>query len=192
MLRVIAGKYRRRRLQTLPGEATRPMLDRVRETLFNVLRGRIEGKTFVDLYAGTGAVGIEALSRGAARAVFVESAHEAVRVIRENLKTLDAEQDADVRETTVAAALASLQGDVYFVGPPYVMEQEYAETLGHLGESAPTLVVAQHAGSHALAERYGRLERVRMIRHGKNVLSFYEPAREAENPAREELGRKGR
>jgi 16S rRNA (guanine966-N2)-methyltransferase len=95
-MRVIGGEFRSRRLKSIPGLATRPTPDRLRETLFNVLAPRIEGAVFVDAYAGTGAVGIEALSRGAARCVFVESGRRAVEAIRENLHALGIEGRASV------------------------------------------------------------------------------------------------
>lgn len=87
-MRVIAGKFRSRTLRTLRGMALRPTSDRLRETLFNVLGAAVEGSTFVDLFAGTGAIGIEALSRGAQRVIFVENHAAAVKLIRENLKSL--------------------------------------------------------------------------------------------------------
>lgn len=174
MLRVIAGKYRHRRLESLEGQDTRPMLDRLRETLFNVIGGRIVGKALVDLYAGTGAVGIEALSRGAASVIFVEQNPRAAKVIDRNLATLDAASDARIVLSAVADALPDIEGDVYFLGPPYALHKEYENTLTTLGASPLELVIAQHARSHELAARYGGLERVRIIRQGKNSLSFFE------------------
>src|SRR6185369_1737309 len=97
-MRVIAGEFRRRLLKSVPGLDTRPTPDRMRETLFNILALRIEGASFADLYAGTGAVGIEALSRGARSVLFVEANRAAVGVIRQNLKSLGAESRADVRQ----------------------------------------------------------------------------------------------
>src|SRR5438105_7097589 len=95
-MRVIAGEFRSRKLKTLPGLATRPTPDRLRETLFNILAPRIEGSVFLDAYAGTGAVGIEAVSRGAKRAIFVDKSRAAVEVIRENLTTLGLTDRAEV------------------------------------------------------------------------------------------------
>ena len=172
-MRVIAGKYRRRLLQSLPGRETRPMLDRLRETLFNVLQTTIGGKIFVDLYAGTGAVGIEALSRGAKRAVFVEENPEAVRVIRENLRQLGAEESADVVLSPVRDALPGISGDIFFLGPPYAAVQEYDDTLAALGQAPPRMVIAQHAKAHALAAEYAQLACFRSIHQGTNSLSFY-------------------
>lgn len=185
-LRVIAGRYKRRHLQSLPGEETRPMLDRMRETLFNVLQGQLEGKVFADLYAGTGAVGIEALSRGAARAIFVESGSAAVELIRANLRTVGAQDEARIVFSPVDRALPGLQADIVFLGPPYRAAAEYTNTLTVLGESVPPLVIAQHDRAHPLAEHYGRLERFRVIEMGRNVLSFFRPREEpaADSPVR--------
>src|SRR5260370_13861393 len=102
-MRVIAGEFRSRTLKSLPGVDGRPTPDRLREALFNVLAPRLEGMVFADLYAGTGAVGIEALSRGARRALFVEQDRAAVGLIRANLKSLGIEARADVRQGKVSA-----------------------------------------------------------------------------------------
>ena len=104
-MRVIAGEFRSRRLKTLPGLDTRPTPDRLRETLFNVLAPAIEGAVFIDAYAGTGAVGIEALSRGARRCIFIERNRAAVEVIRDNLAALALGARAEVFSGKVAAVL---------------------------------------------------------------------------------------
>jgi 16S rRNA (guanine(966)-N(2))-methyltransferase RsmD len=166
------------------------MLDRMRETLFNVLQGQVEGSVFADLYAGTGAVGIEALSRGARRGVFVESNPAAVEVIRANLNLLGAQNDARIVLAPVAGALPGLAADIVFLGPPYQAADEYANTLTELGKSAPPLVIAQHDRARPLADRYGELERFRTIEMGRNALSFFrkhEPER-GESPDTEAVG----
>src|SRR5437773_9929637 len=118
-MRVIAGEFRSRRLKTMDGLALRPTPDRLREALFNVLAPRIAGVTFLDAYAGTGSVGIEALSRGAARAIFVEKNRAAVEVIRENLRTLGVESRAEVLTGKAAWVLERLAADIVFMDPPY-------------------------------------------------------------------------
>src|SRR5881394_372875 len=105
-MRVIAGEFRSRRLKTLPGLALRPTPDRLREALFNVLARRIEGATFLDAYAGSGSVGIEALSRGASHAIFVEKHFAAVKMIRENLGALRIEDRATVLQRASLTALS--------------------------------------------------------------------------------------
>jgi 16S rRNA (guanine(966)-N(2))-methyltransferase RsmD len=154
----------------------RPTPDRLREALFNILAPRIEGCVFADLYAGTGAVGIEALSRGAARAVFVEQKHAAARVIHENLKALGIEARAKVYEGRVTASLPRLEADIVFLDPPYPLEKEYAAALTLLGGKMADMVIAQHPTRVKLEETYGRLRRSRLLKQGDNQLSFYQPA----------------
>ncbi len=170
-MRVIGGEFRSRRLKSIPGLATRPTPDRLRETLFNILAPRIEGAVFVDAYAGTGAVGIEALSRGAARCVFVESGRRAVEAIRENLHALGIEERASVVAGKVAAALGWLEADIVFLDPPYEMEGEYRAALEQAGAG---LVIAQHSARFDPGEAHGVWRRVRLLRQGDNALSFYE------------------
>jgi 16S rRNA (guanine966-N2)-methyltransferase len=172
-MRVIAGEFRSRRLKTLPGLATRPTPDRLRETLFNVLAPVIEGCVFLDAYAGTGAVGIEALSRGARRCVFVEKNRAAVDVIRENLATLGLANRTEVYTGKAIAVLERVPADIVFLDPPYELEKEYDATLDALGTSANKLVIAQHSSRTALQPEYGCLRRYRVLKQGDNSLSFY-------------------
>jgi 16S rRNA (guanine(966)-N(2))-methyltransferase RsmD len=172
-MRVIAGEFRSRRLKSMPGLATRPTPDRLRETLFDILAPHIEGITFVDAYAGTGAVGIEALSRGAARAVFLEKNRGAVEVIRENLRSLGLEARAEVVHGAALRYLGRYHGEIVFLDPPYNLENEYVPVLEELGRSSPKLVIAQHTTRFPLPERCGALRRRRYLRQGDNALSFY-------------------
>ena len=174
-MRVIGGEFRSRAIKSLPGLDVRPTPDRLREALFNILAPRIEGAIFADLYAGTGAVGIEALSRGAMRAIFVEQKYAAVKAIRENLRSLGIEGRAEVRQGRVTAMLPRLEAGIVFLDPPYALENEYTAALGLLGEKPPPLVIAQHPPRLKLADRYGNLHRARLVKHGDNALSFYEP-----------------
>ncbi len=174
-MRVIGGEFRSRILKSLPGLDVRPTPDRLREALFNVLAPRIHGVVFADVYAGTGAVGIEALSRGASRAIFIEQSRAAVAVIRENLHSLGIEGRASVRQGRAAAVLPSIVADIVFIDPPYNQEPEYERALGILGEQQAALVIAQHASRLNLGESYGRLRRTRVLKHGDNSLSFFEP-----------------
>ncbi len=173
-MRVIAGKYRRRKLASLDGSATRPMPERMRETLFNILQGRIAGRAVADLFAGTGAVGIEALSRGAGRAVFVESNPKAAAVIRKNLASLGA--DAEVLTAAVERVLPAIAADIYFVTPPYADARAYEDTLTALAEKDHETVAAQHARSLELAEAYGDMRKFRTVDVGSNRLSLYRRA----------------
>ena len=175
-MRVIGGEFRSRRLQTLPGLEVRPTPDRLREALFNVLSPRIANSVFLDAYAGTGAVGIEALSRGARKAIFVESNRRAIKVIRENLTALGLEARAQIVHGKAHVYLESLTADIAFIDPPYQREREYSDALEIFGRTGPPLVIAQHISRFTLADAYGVLQRRRILKQGDNALSFFEPA----------------
>ena len=173
-MRVIGGEFRSRRLKSLPGPHIRPTPDRLRETLFDILAPRIEGAAFLDGYAGTGAVGIEALSRGAREAIFIERSRAAADLIRGNLKSLAIEARAQVFCAKALTVLERLTADIVFLDPPYDLAAEYGAALDLLGAAPPPLAIAQHDVRLALREDYGRLRRTRTVRQGDNVLSFYE------------------
>ena len=154
-MRIIAGSLRSRRFEAPPGLKTRPTSDRLRETLFNVIAARIEGAALLDLYAGSGAVGIEAMSRGAARVLFVERAAAALKVLRGNLAGLGLRDGAEVRAESVAAFLRRAAGvpfDVIFLDPPYDAEGEYEKTLGSLGGNSAAVAKSWRRG-HCGARR---------------------------------------
>ena len=170
-MRVIGGEFRSRVLKTLPGLNTRPTPDRLREALFNILSPRINGAEFLDAYAGTGAVGIEAVSRGARRAIFIENNPAALDVLRQNLASLEIEKRTEVFTSKTIPVLNRLSADIAFLDPPYELEPEYALALSVI--QAP-FVLAQHSSRFALQEEYGRLRRVRVLKQGDNSISFYE------------------
>lgn len=135
MLRVIAGSAKGHKLKTLEGRLTRPTSDRIKESLFNILSGVIEGACFLDLYAGTGSIGIEALSRGAKSATFVDENPQCIKIIRDNLEHTKLTEKANVLKSSVTAALRLIatQGnmfDIIFIDPPY-------------GKGIPDVVVAE-------------------------------------------------
>jgi 16S rRNA (guanine966-N2)-methyltransferase len=181
-MRVIAGKYRSRTLRSLKGQALRPTSDRLRETLFNILGAAVSGATFVDLYAGTGAVGIEALSRGAKHAIFVEQHAPAAALIRRNLEPLGIGTEAEILGMSVARAIERLEArnvhaQFIFLDPPYAADAEYEDTLEALGESpivAPgARVVVEHLRKREMPDRVGELELARVVEQGDAALSFY-------------------
>ena len=152
-MRVIAGKARRIPLITPPGNDTRPTTDRIKETLFNILQDDLYDCRFLDLFAGSGGIGIEALSRGAAKATFVENDRKAVQCIKSNLEKTGLAQQADVRTTDVTVAIAALgrEGDPYdiiFADPPYRKGWE-EKLLGLLADSnvanEDTLIITESA-----------------------------------------------
>jgi len=181
-MRVIAGKYRSRTLRSLKGQALRPTSDRLRETLFNILGPTVEGSMFVDLYAGTGAVGIEALSRGARAVTFVEQHAPATALIRRNLESLEIGGKAEILGVDVLRGLERLEArhlhaQFVFLDPPYAATGEYERVLEFLGDSlivAPDgRVIAEHLRKRALPERIGELELTRVVEQGDTALSFY-------------------
>lgn len=172
-MRVIGGEFRSRRLKSLPGLTTRPTPDRLRETLFDILGSMIENKVFLDAYAGTGAVGIEALSRGAARAIFIERRKAIANIISENLASLGVTDRAVVVAARALTAITRYKAHIVFLDPPYDLESEYAQALDVLSQDAPDVVIAQHSVRMALGEEYGALQHTRDVRQGDNVLSWY-------------------
>jgi 16S rRNA (guanine966-N2)-methyltransferase len=183
-MRIIAGKYRSRQIQTVAGNDVRPTTDMLRETLFNVVSAArpIEDTAWLDVYAGSGAVGIEALSRGARQVYFIESSRKAVTLIRQNLASLKIQSGFEVIERDADAALRRLDSqavacDVCFLDPPYAEEEEYENTLRFLSQSqmigAQTLVVAEHSKRYDPGDQVGALVRFRDLKQGDAVLSFY-------------------
>ena len=185
-MRVIAGTYKSRILKSLKGLALRPTSDRLRETLFNVLAPNIAGSGFVDLFAGTGAIGIEALSRGAAEVVFIENHAPAATLIRRNLESLGINTGVTVLAVDALRGLAMLASrkqhstpgfDYIFLDPPYAAVEEYPRVLEFLGSAellAPgAVVVAEHSRKFDLREEAGALQRFRVLRQGDAALCFY-------------------
>lgn len=195
-MRIIAGKYRGRRLQSPPSRQTRPTSDRLRETLFNILAPRIEGTRLLDLCAGTGAVGIEALSRGASHATFVDHSRKMCALIEENLNALKIESEkVTVANTEVITFLkkcgkqiepsiavglvprVAQSFDMIFFDPPYAADYEAALNL--IAKQAGKLlsengvVVVEHHKKTDLADAFGALQRYRTLKQGDSVLSFY-------------------
>ncbi len=185
-VRVIAGRFRSRPLRSLPGIDLRPTADRLRETLFNVLSAGnptvFEGKVWLDLCAGTGAVGIEALSRGAAKVYFVESASAAARLIGRNLDSLGVDAGFEVVKEDVIRALRRLEAksvtaNFIFLDPPYRMEKVYVQVLQLLSRSpllaSDAVLIAEHDKRFEPLDRSAPLQRYRKLEHGDAVLSFY-------------------
>ena len=188
-MRVIAGTYRSRILKSLKGLALRPTSDRLRETLFSVLGPDVAGSRFIDLFAGTGAVGIEALSRGATELVFVENHAPAAALIRRNLESLGIRKGPTVLATDVIHGLEKLASrkksgtspyDYVFLDPPYDAAKDYARVLESLGSGnllAPGgVVIAEHRRDFELPEEVGALQCYRVLKQGDAALSFYRRA----------------
>lgn len=174
MLRIIGGEFRSRLLKSVPGDSTRPTPDRLRESLFSILTPDLEGATFVDAYAGTGAVGLEALSRGASKAILIEKDPGAAAICKANIEALKVADRVRLVKARAAAVIADYPVDILFLDPPYPLEKEYALCLNAAQQHG--LVIAQHASRFALEETYGALTRYRTLRQGDNTLSFYQRA----------------
>ena len=184
-MRVIAGKFRSRPLRSLRGLDIRPTSDRLRETLFNVLTSgnpdALTGSTWLDLFAGTGAVGIEALSRGADMVQFVESSKDAADLIAANLESLGIKSGFEILPQEVSRALPALERqqlrpDFIFLDPPYKLRNAYGESLDWLGKSdlgRRALVIVEHEKKFDPEEEFGALRRFRVLKQGDAALSFY-------------------
>jgi 16S rRNA (guanine966-N2)-methyltransferase len=180
-VRLIAGKYRSRALKGPGSLKLRPTSERLRETLFNVLGPAVEGSLFIDVFAGTGAMGIEAISRGAAEAFFVESYPKAVQLIRLNLEALEI-RNAELIQADAVSGLEKIahrrvMADFIFVDPPYESVDDYSRVLEFLDSAhliAPLgMVIVEHYFKQKLPERLVRLERTRLLEQGDASLSFF-------------------
>lgn len=193
-MRIVAGQYRSRLLKSPKGLELRPTSDYLRETLFNVLAPDVASSHFLDIFAGTGAVGIEALSRGAASVTFIESHRRTVALIKVNLAGLQITAGATVIASDALHALESLavrkpapQFDYLFLDPPYAAANDYDRVLAFLGSQnaensrgnrpallkPSTTVIAEHRRAFSLPPRFGALQQVRTITHGDASLSFF-------------------
>lgn len=181
-MRIIAGTRRGLRLRTLKGGHLRPTSDQLRETLFDVLGPRVADSRFLDAYAGTGAVGLEALSRGASEVVFIEHHRPAAELIRQNLAALKIDSGYRLMTCQVLTGLERLaeEGvgfDFVFLDPPYEEIREYHHALRQLGRSGlvlpATLVIVEHSRHVVLEDLYGSLARMRLLRHGDAQLALF-------------------
>jgi 16S rRNA (guanine966-N2)-methyltransferase len=184
-MRIISGTYRGRVLKSPSGNKTRPTSDRLRETLFNVLQTKIDSETrFLDLCAGTGAIGIEALSRGARQATFVDKSRRACGLIEENLDLLEVPEDqTEVFQNSAEEYLRRLDGnskswDIVFYDPPY--EDDYMNVIRLIADEETKLLkpdgvfIAEHHAKNILPDAVGELRRWRILKQGETNLSFYE------------------
>ncbi|MBK6314944.1 MAG: 16S rRNA (guanine(966)-N(2))-methyltransferase RsmD [Blastocatellia bacterium] len=181
-MRIISGQLRGRRLRAPEGRATRPTSDRVREALFNILSSRIGGAAFLDVCAGSGAVGLEALSRGAEKAVFVEHSRRALEHLEANIEHCGVASQSRIIPKEAVAALKALIGrgeqfDVVYVDPPYDADL-YPTILQLLGLSelvaADGVVIVERWTRDRLPAEAGSLRHYRDVRHGNSTLAFYE------------------
>jgi 16S rRNA (guanine966-N2)-methyltransferase len=182
---VIGGIHRGRRLRTVEGLAVRPTSDRLRETLFNILAPHVAGCRFLDICAGSGAIGVEAISRGAKQVTFIDSSRRACSVIEANLHALGVESEAAIINRDAVAALKQLakenkQFDIIFFDPPYASDI-YQEVMRLLDErsllSADAIVIAEHRAKTPPGNRFGSLRMYREVKQGESALAFYAASR---------------
>ncbi|HJQ67682.1 MAG TPA: 16S rRNA (guanine(966)-N(2))-methyltransferase RsmD [Blastocatellia bacterium] len=180
-MRVIGGQYRGRRLRAPHGDQVRPTSDRLRETLFNIIAPRVEGCRFLDICAGSGAIGIEALSRGAASATFIDKSRRASAIIESNLASLSITSNATVINRDALQALKRLsadaaQFDIIFFDPPYASEI-YSQVMGELASGLlldpEGVVITEHRAKRPPAAEYGELKMYREVKQGESALAFY-------------------
>jgi 16S rRNA (guanine966-N2)-methyltransferase len=178
-MRVIAGIYKGRRLKTLEGLSVRPTSDRLRETLFNILAPRIEEAHFADVCAGSGAVGIEALSRGARHVTFIESSLKAARIISENLRNCGIREGYRVINRDALRALKNLekaQFDVIYFDPPYDSEI-YTPVMWLIAKqdllAEGGVLIVEHRRQTPLLPNYDRLRPYRQVAQGESLLTFF-------------------
>jgi 16S rRNA (guanine966-N2)-methyltransferase len=181
-MRIIAGTHRGRRLRKPPGLMLRPTSDRVREALFSILGNRLPNCRFLDLYAGTGAVAIEAVSRGAAHVTCVESGVEALKLLRQNLLDCGMSHCITVRAQPVTQFLSRPDQrddpyDIVFADPPYALVGELQSLLSHVSMdrlfAADSWLVIEHAEKTALPASLGSGSYRRRYRYGDTALSIY-------------------
>jgi 16S rRNA (guanine966-N2)-methyltransferase len=181
-MRIIAGLYKSRHLKASPPAGTRPTSDKLRETLFNILGETVRGCTFLDGCAGVGAIGIEAISRGAERVVFVDQSRKATRMIRENLQGLDIDTgfkifEADLPKALDICAREAAVFDIAFLDPPYDRVDVYADALAKFATlpilAEPGVLILEHSKRTEMPDESGTLKKVRTLLQGDSALSFY-------------------
>ncbi|MGC5327183.1 16S rRNA (guanine(966)-N(2))-methyltransferase RsmD [Brevibacillus sp. SYSU BS000544] len=181
-MRIIAGDFKGRPLSAVPGKGTRPTTDKVRESIFNIIGPYFEGGTVLDLYAGTGGLGIEALSRGIEKAVFIDIDPKAISVIKENLSSFKLDNQVEVFRTDSHRALKALtkrelQFDLVFLDPPYA-KQKIAEEIQLLQDynllAPDAQIVTEHDASVVLPESIGTYAKVRFVTYGDTTVSIFE------------------
>ncbi|NGQ93875.1 16S rRNA (guanine(966)-N(2))-methyltransferase RsmD [Brevibacillus sp. SYP-B805] len=185
-MRVIAGELKGRPLSAVPGKGTRPTTDKVKESIFNMIGPYFDGGVALDLYAGTGGLGIEALSRGMEKAIFVEVDSRAFAVVKENIERLGLADRAELYRNDAARALKALAKrgipfDAVFLDPPYA-KQKIADEIAYLQEANlladEAWIVAEHAAADSLPTAVGRCTVDRTATYGDTTVTIYRHRRE--------------
>lgn len=180
-MRVVAGEFRGRRLDSIEGLDVRPTSDKVKESLFNILGSSVIDSIFLDLFGGTGGIGIEALSRGAKHVVFIDSGIKSIKVLKGNLDKLNIKDNAEVFHTDYSTAISKLykykrKFDIIFVDPPYrvgIAESALEEIDKNLILTESGIIVVEHDSRDEMPQRVGKLYKYRIKQYGSTGLSFY-------------------
>jgi 16S rRNA (guanine966-N2)-methyltransferase len=173
-MRIIAGSFKGRRLIGPPDSRVRPTSDSLRETLFNILGSRVDGRTMLDAFAGTGAVGLEALSRGAARVTFVERDRRVITVLEENIRRCGAASACAIVNRDFPGGIDG-RFDVVFLDPPYdVRDLDLVTEGGAACVAQDGRMILEHSRRRAAPDTAQALRRVRTVTAGDSALSFYE------------------
>jgi 16S rRNA (guanine966-N2)-methyltransferase len=184
-LRIIAGKAKGRKLEAPPGIKTRPITDMIKEALFNILSAKVLDSIFLDLYAGSGSVGIEALSRGAAKAVFVDNDHQAIKVLHQNLAKCGLQGEvyrSDVFDFLKRAVRNKLTFDIIYADPPFTQSSLFERTLHSLDNdellNSGGVIIIRVPRKSELTPRLNRIELERKKAYGESTLYFYRSIKE--------------
>jgi len=180
-LRVIAGEFRGRRLDRIEGMEIRPTSDKVKESLFNILGEAVIDCNFLDLFGGTGGIGIEALSRGAKHVVFIDSSIKSIKVLKGNLEHLKITEGAEVFNTDYETAIKKLhkynkQFDIIFIDPPYSRGMAQSALVCIAANpilSDDGLIIAEHDTKDEMPDKVGNLVLYRVKQYANTSLSFY-------------------
>jgi 16S rRNA (guanine966-N2)-methyltransferase len=183
-MRIISGKYKGHQLVSFSADHIRPTTDRVKESLFNMIQGSVEGAQVLDLFSGTGNLGLEALSRGAASVLFVEKNRKSIQILEKNLSKLRVEEPYQVLQKDVIGFLQNYQGepfDLIFADPPFTEAMAHDVMLAASGSKVfkpETLMMIESARREKILDDYPHLTRYDVREFGDKVLSFFEPKAE--------------
>lgn len=182
-MRVITGLAKGRRLKSLPGEDVRPTTDKVKEGLFSAIQFDIEGRRFLDLFAGSGQMGIEALSRGCQSCVFVDASKQAISVIKENISVCGFEENSRVINGDALSFLATCKEtfDIVFLDPPYkagLLENSLYSVTRIMSNYG--IIICEHPNNITLPEKVNGFKLSKLYRYGKINLTVYKKENENE------------
>lgn len=182
-MRIISGLAKNRKLKAPPGQDTRPITDMIKEALFNVLGSKVEEAVFLDLFAGSGSVGIEALSRGSKKVIFIDNSFSAIKVIKGNLEHCQLTTGSQVYKNDVFKALdillrRNMVFDIIYIDPPFTNPDIFDEIMLYL-EDRPQLletegvIIIRTQSKKSLPEQYNNLIKNRKNEYGESVLHYY-------------------